>query len=264
MNMNNTFKELFRPIRADEELKSQTKAYLTEKTQGYTKAKTKNHKYPLYAAICVCFFFILFGGYWIYFTPVAQISIDINPSIEMSINRFDQVIFVNDFNEDGQKLSKALDIKYKNYTDAIEQILHHDTVTALLSDNEIMTITVSGPDGQQSSKIFSGVEACAAEQNNTHCYFVSSEEVSKAHEMGLSCGKYRAFLEFQLLDPNITPEMIQKMTMKEIRERMDRLSAGEKDDISSHADWESEHHGHGGGHGRGWRNGKTEQQDNEG
>lgn len=33
---------------------------------------------------------------------------------------------------------------------------------------------------------------------------MTPEEVASAHETGLSCGKYRAFLELQLLDPDIT------------------------------------------------------------
>lgn len=257
MNMNNIFKELFSSVQAEEELKNQTKAFLARKTQGYTKLKTKNRKYFLYTAACVCLFFMLFGGHWLYFTPIAQISIDINPSIEMSINRFEQVIFVNDFNEDGREFSDTLNIKYKNYADAIEQILNNDIITALLSDNEVMTITVIGSDGQRSAKILSGVEACTARQNNTYCYFASSEEVAVAHEMGLSCGKYRAFLELQLLDSNITSETVQRMTMREIRELIDRLSSDSENHSSSYNNRGNGYHGRGGGHGQGWRNGET-------
>ena len=39
-------------------------------------------------------------------------------------------------------------------------------------------------------------------------------------EKEISIGKYRAFLELQALDPSVTPEEVQKMTMREIRERM--------------------------------------------
>ena len=84
MNMNKTFKELFGPIQAEEELKNQTKAFLAEKTKGYAQAKAPSRRYSL-AAVCLCLFFALFGGHWLYFTPMAQISIDINPSIELSI-----------------------------------------------------------------------------------------------------------------------------------------------------------------------------------
>ena len=246
MNMNSIFKELFKPIHAKEELKNQTIAFLAERTQGYKRQIAKSHKHSFYAIVCMCLLFMLFGGHWLYFTPTAQISIDINPSIEMSINRFEQVIFVNDFNEDGRELVDSLKIKYKNYANAVEQILDNDTIAALLSNNEVMTITVIGPDERQSAKILSGVEACTAKRRNTYCFFVSTEEVAEAHGMGLSCGKYRAFLELQLLDPNITLEAVQKMTMREIRDLIDCLSTDKENNSSSYNNRQNGHHRHGG------------------
>lgn len=246
--MNKTFKQLFGPIRAEEALKDRTKAFLTEKLQS---ANTEKHRYHAYAAACACVLLVLLGGRWLYFTPTAQISIDINPSLELSVNRFDRVIFVNGWNEDGQELSRALDVKYKNYTKAIEQIIHYDGITALMSGGEVMAITVVGSDEQQSAKILSNVERCTAGQNNTYCYFAQSEEVAAAHEAGLSCGKYRAFLELQRLDPDATPEMVRGMTMREIRELISRLSGYSEDDASSYNSWGNGHHGYGGGNGRG-------------
>ena len=254
MTMNNAFKELFSPIQAEETLKDHTKEFLAEQTQGYTRVRAVKRKYHFYAAVCVCFLVMLFGGRWLYFTPIAAISIDINPSMEMGINRFDRVISVTGFNEEGRKLSSMPDVKYKNYTDAIEQILQDDSIAVLLSDDEIMTITVIGPNGQQSEKILSGVEACTMRQGNAYCYFVTPEEVASAHETGLSCGKYRAFLELQLLDPDITPEAVQNMTMREIRELIDSLSVNSETDTSSYRNQGHGHHGHGGSRGNRWRN----------
>ena len=257
--MNHTFKELFGPIQAEEALKDRTKEFLAEKTHGYTGVAAVKHKYRFCAAVCACLLFMLLGCRWFYFTPIAAISIDINPSIEMGINRLGRVISVNGFNEDGRELSGTLDIKYKNYTEAINRILNDNTVAALLSENEIMTLTVIGEDGRQSAKILSGVEACTAEQGNAYCYFATSEEVAAAHETGLSCGKYRAFIQLQLLDPDITPEKVQGMTMREIRELTDSLSGDGENDTSTYDDRGNGHHGHGGGHGNGWRNGRTGQ-----
>lgn len=78
-----------------------------------------------------------------------------------------------------------------------------------------------------------------------------------AHEAGLSCGKYRAFLELQLLDPDITPEAVQGMTMREIRELIESLRTDGEDGNSPYNDWGGGHHGQGDGHGNRWRNGKT-------
>lgn len=255
--MNNTFKKLFAPIRAEEALKERTRTFLAEKTRGYTRADAEGGRYSLCAA-CACALFLVLLGRWLYFTPTVEISIDINPSIELGINRFDQVIFVNGFNEDGQELSSTLHLKHKNYTKALEEILHHGHIEALLAGNEVMTITVVGPEGQQAAKILSGVEACAAKQHNTYCYFAPPEEIAAAHESGLSCGKYRAFLELQQLDPSITPEAVQGMSMREIRERIQLLGAGNANGPSPYHGQGNGHHGYGGPHGGGWRGGKDE------
>ncbi|MCI8565138.1 MAG: hypothetical protein HFI39_02295 [Lachnospiraceae bacterium] len=224
--MKNKLKESFAQIQAEETLKNGTKAFLAKKTQGYTGVQARKNLFRICAAACACILFMLLGGRWFYFTPTAQIRIDINPSIELGINRFDQVISVKGVNDDGRKLTDALDIKFKSYTDAMEEILDSDDIAALLSKDEIMTVTVTGANGTHSAAILSGIETCMAEQRNAYCYLASSEEVAAAHEMGLSYGKYRAFLEIQTLDPAITPETVQGMTMREIRELMDRLSTG--------------------------------------
>jgi len=252
--MNNALKELFGPIRAEEDLKTRTRVFLAERTRGYTGTGTRKRGYTAYAAVCACLLLALLGGRWLYFTPTAAISIDINPSLELSVNRFDRVIAVTGFNEDGQALSSALDVKYKNYAQAVELIVHHDSVAALLSNGEVMSITVAGPNGQ-SAKLLSGVETCTAGQGDIDCYFVQPEEAAAAHEAGLSCGKYRAFLELQQLDPDITPEAVQGMTMREIRDRIDRLSSDGGSDAPQPGGQGNGHHGNGSGHGGGWRHG---------
>lgn len=258
MIMNEIFKELFDPIQAEEELKDRTKAFLAEKTRNYSEAAAKRRRYSICAAACACMLFVLLGGRWLYFTPTAHISIDINPSIELSVNRFDRVISVNAFNEDGRELSHAVHIKYKTYEDAIEQIVRHDSIAALLSGDEVMTITVVGPEDQRSANILSGVAACTADRRNTYCYFARSEEVAAAHDAGLSCGKYRAFLELRLLNPEVTPETVRGMTMREIRELMECASDGGKKDAASYSRCGNGHHGQGDGHGNRWRNGRME------
>lgn len=259
MDMNNKLKQVFSQIQAEDELKNNTGVFVAKKTQGYTRVKTEKLQYWVYAASCVCLLLILFGGVWFYLTPTAEISIDVNPSIELGINQFGQVISVNNFNEDGQELSKSLNIKFQNYTDAIKQILNNDKIVTLLSDNEIMTITVTGTDGLQSAKILSEVKTCTAKQRNTYCYSTPSEEVAAAHETGLSYGKYRAFLEVQILDPNITPEIVQNMTMREIRELIDRLSDDNDNTTSSYSQQGNGHHGYGNNYKRGQGNGRENQ-----
>lgn len=222
--MNEKLKEAFECVQADEELKNRTKEFISRKTKGYTHRKSMDYVHFVSAAACVLF--LLLGGHRLYFTSTAEISIDINPSIELGINRFDRVVRMKGYNDDGRELLDSLDIKYRNYSEAVEQIMKEEQIESLLADEGIMTIAVTGTDEEQSAEILSGVQSCTAEQNNTYCYYAQKEEVEKAHELGLSYGKYRAFLEVQSLDPDITADTVKEMSMREIKDLIAKLSGG--------------------------------------
>ena len=53
-----------------------------------------------------------FGGYFLYFIPVSSISVDVNPSIELGINRFDKVVTVDTFNNDGYHIMSSLNVRF--------------------------------------------------------------------------------------------------------------------------------------------------------
>lgn len=250
--MNDRMKETFDQIRAEEELKNRTREFLAQKTQGYTRYRHVSYKYLV--SVTVCFLFILAGGYWLYFIPTASISIDINPSVELGINRFDKVVSIHAYNSDGQELADSLSIRFRDYVDAVNMIIENEKIADLLLDNEIMTVAVIGPEGGQCKRMLSQIRSCTSGRGETYCYFAHSEEAQKAHELGISCGKYHAFLELQELDPDITPEEIQGMTMREIRDLIQELSNG-SDSAQGDSNHGYGHHGAGNEHrgGRGNR-----------
>ncbi|MCI8660862.1 MAG: hypothetical protein HFG54_11580 [Lachnospiraceae bacterium] len=225
--MNDRIKSAFAQVQAGEELKDKTREILVNKTGGYAEKRMiflqgRTRFKPVVSA-ALCLLLLVFGGHWFYFTPTAKISIDVNPSLELGINRFDRVVVVEAYNEDGQELAASLDIRFMGYKEAVSRILENEKVVALLSQDEIMTITVMESKRDQSTRILSAMESCVAKHQNAYCYFADSREVAPAHDHGMSCGKYRAFLELQKLCPDITPEEIQGMTMREIRDLTDKL-----------------------------------------
>lgn len=256
--MNNKIKDTFDNIHAEEELKAKTKIFLAQKIQTYSNRKPTKYYRFLYVAACFIFIFIGCGFFWTYFTPTATISIDVNPSIELNINRFDKVISVKSYNDDGEELANALNIQFATYTEAVDQLLQNQTITNLLSKDEILTIAVFGSDEEQCQKMLSNIESCAAKQKNTYCYFANEADVATAHELGLSYGKYKVFLELQTLDPEITAEQVQGMTMKEIRDLIKSLSIGNSNDEDTNHWHSSSGNGHGYNNGNGKKNGKKE------
>lgn len=254
--MNDRLKNAFDKIQAEEQLKDSTKAFIYKKTRGYTRRKTAVYR-RLIPAIA-CFLLIILGGYWLYFIPTVEISIDINPSIELGVNRFDKVVSVASYNSDGQELAASLDIKYLDYSEAVNQILTNENISELLSNDEVMTICVIGSDDEQSDRVLSEIESCTSEESNTYCYYADSDEVSHAHENGLSYGKYRAYLELQALDPTITAEDIQNMTMREIHDLIHSLSSDSNSAADSENDSEHEQIENGTGN----MHGQSQAQDN--
>lgn len=245
--MNKQIKEAFLQVKADEELKNKTLSYVTKETRNPIRTRSKRHRLQVYGAAFVCFVFIIFGSHWLYFTPTSAISVDINPSIELGINRFNHVISVESFNKDGTELSKNLNVKFKNYEKAIDRILRDETISELMHQDEVMTITVTGSDTNQSSEVFSTVKACTSGHKNTYCYASPPEDAEAAHKVGLSCGKYRAFLELRQLDSSITPDKVQNMTMRQIRELIAELSRdSEKSSGSGRTHHENHENNHSG------------------
>lgn len=223
--MNKKLKTGFAHIQAEEELIKKTKECIFQKTKGYQQIKARHYRklIPVFA----CMLLLLFGGNWLFFTPTVQISMDINPSIELGINRFNQIISCESYNADGEKLLQSVDVRFSGYSEGVNQIMESETIQALLSQDEIMTIAVTGEGEKQAEKIFSDLQSCAEGKPNTYCYYAHGEEIEKAHEAGLSYGKYKAYLELQELKPDITIEQIKNMTMQEIRAMIRHFS---KDD----------------------------------
>lgn len=248
--MSDRLKETFQKIKADDELKRHTTEYIFQKTRGYQKNVFLPYK--LLAAVMVCFLSVLagFGWYSAYFTPTSAISVDVNPSIELNINRFDKVISVETYNDDGYIVMSSTDIRFKDYREALHQILSSESMAQYLTKDCLIAITVFGADEEKNNEIITNLSSCAASYGNVHCAHGNSEEAAAAHAHGMSFGKYEAFLELKALAPDITAEEANGLSMCQIQDLINELSNGAKDstqDIDTNNDniGHSSHHGDG-------------------
>lgn len=223
--MNNRIRESFDQIHAEEELKIRTKKYLKNKV--YLKKKHHRHKYRkvMAAAACIAVSLLTLGGCGVYFTPTSVISIDVNPSLEMDVNCFDQVISVEGLNDDGVQVADSLNLRFKNYTEAISKILSDEKITECMDADGEMSIVIIGENQKQKERLLENIEVCTAEQKNIYCSTAGNEEAQDAREAGLSYGKYKKYLELKELNSQITIEEVELMTMKEIQIEIQRLKS---------------------------------------
>lgn len=207
----------FSTVRAEENLKAKTLAAVARRSQ-------RQKRKPLaWAAACLIFLLAMVGG-GLFFTPVLVISIDINPSLELTVNRFNRVIGVEGFNEEGRELAQKIRMPFADYSQALTALFSNAEVQALLEQGGHLSVFVACDDEQRGSETLSNVKACAGHRRNVYCHAGGWAEFSAAHEAGLSCGKYRAFLKLQALDPDVAPEDVQELTMREIQERIAEIS----------------------------------------
>lgn len=131
-DMDTRFQSALNHIKADEALISKTEVYLRDKLKE--KQDSKIIKLSKYRLICInnlvkvaCILFILVGGctgsYVHYKTPVAYLSIDINPSIELGVNAFDKVVSAEGYNADGKTVLNGIDVYGTNVEEAVSTVI---------------------------------------------------------------------------------------------------------------------------------------------
>ena len=240
--MYNKIKDAFDAVRAEDELKRNTKQFLS----AYT-AKAENpirYKKVAVAFAALVLMLLSFGSWRSYVTPVSAISVDVNPSVELGVNRFDRVVAVDGYNEDGTELAASVDLKNLNYSDALEVLLGSEAMQPYVAEDGLVSITVIGSTRQKGEKMSNRIRSCGyAQSPNVECHSANREEAEAAHEAGMSFGKYRAFLELRNLAPEITANDIQTWTMRQIRDRINELSDGSNE--------QANRNGFGGGYGGG-------------
>lgn len=217
--MKDKIQTAFHEVKAEATLIEHTENYVLEHIAAMAPAKRMAYQ-PLLAAV-ICLVLMIAGGFWSIFTPTAEISIDINPSMILEVNRFDRVISLDSYNSDGENLIRSLNVKFLNYADAVDKILTSDKVSSLLSQDETMTIAVTGQNAQQSEKILSNLKSCVNAQDSVYCYYAESAEATQAHHMGLSHPRYQAYLTLQEQGQPVDAATLNSMSMKEIRDLLD-------------------------------------------
>ena len=148
---------------------------------------------------------VLGTGTWAYASPYSYVSLDVNPSIEYVLNRFDRVININAVNEDGEEILhefKLGNIKHKTIKHAIHQTLDQITDLGYLnSDTKSgIIIATSGKNlnkaDQLAHEIKEEVEQDIVDSYDdlpidatVEAYSVGMERVEKAKELGVTPGK---------------------------------------------------------------------------
>lgn len=213
----NRIRESMESVKATEDLKEDTLRYL----ERQRRRRVWNwRRSPALAMAALCLLLLLgVGGYSRYAVPTAYISMDVNPSIELGINRYGRVVTAEAYNRDGNDILRRLSLKNKPYLQAVKSLLEDEVFSSYLTGDAALVFTIISeePDDIQGELTALGT----GEDCQVLTYISDSYCMQEAHQYEMSFGKYRAYLELAEYDGSVTVEDCQGMSMSDIQERIE-------------------------------------------
>jgi hypothetical protein len=91
------------------------------------------YKRSLIAAL-LSFFLVFSGGLYTYYTPAAELTISINPSVKLTVNRWNRIIKYSPANEDGEKILTSIKLSNKTLDEGLNLIIDQSKVDNFIND----------------------------------------------------------------------------------------------------------------------------------
>lgn len=220
------------------------------------KKKFKS-KFIASAAGLVAAMVVFATGAFAYYTPTSYVSLDVNPSIEYSVNMFDRVLTVKAVNDDGKDIVIDLDAEHKDITKAVEKTIDKLIEAGYITEDENsgVVIAVSNPKENKAKDLAKKIEKETQnhmdEKGKTakvEVEAVGKERVDRASELNITPGKLNLIekLKESAADPDkiVIEEWLNKpvkeinKTIKENREQLKNEDAEDKDEVK---DTDKEH-----------------------
>lgn len=247
-------KEAFDEVRMPSTLKDETLQKIEgHRIEGHVSKKrpvvfTRRAGFAL--AACLVMGVLGFGGFQAYSVETAVVGIELNPSIELGLNRFDTVIDARALNDDGVYVLENVSVVGKSYDEAMAAITQSEAFLSYVKDDSFVDVYVICDNESQSANLLSsGQREVSALPCEGICHSASAQEHADAAEHGMGLGRYEAALILMELDPSVTIEECATMSMKELRLRIAELDPS--NDFSAHGGGNGAGVGNGAGHGGG-------------
>ena len=182
------------------------------------KEKSNQPKRRLAAIVAAAAMFLMMvGGAGMYSTPSYYVSLDVNPSIVMEVNRFERVISMDALNEEAREVLEGLELKNKDVEEAMSMAVERIAELGYFNvDNNNILISATAKDKEKAEKLTGKLqesleedavvkEANAEVNSDTHGF----EMVQAAKEIeGMSPGKYNIIVNLLGIDPENAEEYV--------------------------------------------------------
>lgn len=202
------------------------------------------------AAIAACLALVacLIGGVADFLRPVAYVGIDVNPSVELTLNRFDIVVGTHALNDDGQQALDKAPCMWRTFDDAARDL--DGAMRTIAGEGAVVEVSIDCDNESRYAALAAQSNDCFGCNGEAHCDRTNAEERQAAHDSGMGVAKYRAYQELQEAGVDISAEKCASMSMRELRDLLAESGVNT-------SEGESEHTGMGNGQGAGIHDGNS-------
>ena len=235
----NRIRKALHSIQAEEQLKRDTMASLRDQVyikqalsqQGSMQQSIPRQRRASNRRLVAAFASILLvlvaslTSFKLVFTETAYIDIEVNPSIELRINRFNQVIGVYAYNEDGQIVLDSVDVLFKPYDDAFAIIVEKVIELGYVQDQSLFSVTIQTDDSDETSMLdtlgsrLRSVLQVHEQSVEQEVFTVDANTRTCAQQQNLTPAKYLAIIELQEVDGSATFDNCRDQSVNQIRQR---------------------------------------------
>jgi hypothetical protein len=172
------------------------------------------------------------GGYAYAKTPIAYVSMDINPSVELGVNAFDKVVSIEAYNEDGKKILEGTNLVNANVNYAVSTVISNSISDGYIKADGSSAIEITtSTDKEAIATELDGYLKKVVEEtlsNNKVEAEIESEKVDlarreEARKLGITFGKLNLIQKLQELDPTINVEDYKFSSIKDIQKKTKEL-----------------------------------------
>lgn len=187
------------------------------------------------AAIAACLALVacLIAGAVDFLRPVAYVGIDVNPSVELTLNRFDIVVGTHALNDDGQQALDEAPCMWRPFDDAAREL--DGAMRAIAGEGAVVEVSIDCDNENRYAALAAQSNDCFGRNGEAHCNRTSAEERQAAHDSGMGVAKYRAYQALQEAGVNISAEKCVSMSMRELRDLLAENGIDENEEKEGHA-----------------------------
>ena len=198
-------------------------------------------------AVAACFMLLATGGagYATAVSPYSHVTLDVNPSIEYTLNRFDQVVSIECMNDEGQEIVDNIsdDIsKFASFEDVFKMTVDELYKLGYLTGDEHDYMVLSVCCDKNSSKaadLENSLSAITSDYTLTsEVIEVTEKDRAEASDLNTTAGKLALILDVVSKEDKLTEKDVRDFVDKSVKQIAETIDNYKKDPETTASDSE--------------------------